>query len=125
MVNKWLAVGSGLIYSGDINKLKLAIFRVMENSRAYPMLVKPSELQLDDLLFLETADKSDYCVLEDFHRNDKGEIDYWVFSESGIPITKQTAMMKMTRALLDKEFKNVNNEGETLLISIKQKQTEK
>lgn len=108
------------MYNGDVNKLKLAIFRIMENSRAYPMLVKPTELQLNDLLFLETMDQSNYCSLEDFHRTEKGEIDYWVFSDSGISIPKQTAMMKMTKALLNKEFNNVNNEGETLLISIKQ-----
>jgi hypothetical protein len=120
MKKKWLAVGSGIAHDGDINKLKLAIFRKMENGRAYPMLVRPSELQLDDFLYLETFDKSNYCSLEDFHRSEDGEIDYWVFSDSGISVLKQADMMKMTKALMDKEFKNVNNKGETLLISIKQ-----
>lgn len=122
MNKKWLAVGTGIVYSGDTTKLKLAIFRIADNTRAYPMLVKPSELQLDDLLFLETKDKISYCRLEDFHRNEKDEIDYWVFSDSQIPIIKQTKMMKMTKALMSEEFKTVGHEGETLLISIKQGQ---
>lgn len=121
MNKKWLAVGSGIVYTGDLNKLRLAIFREEENHRAYPKLVKTAELQLNDLMFLETADRSGYCRLEDFHRTEAGEIDYWVFSDSAIPVNKQASMMKLTRALLDKEFVANSSPGETLLISIKQK----
>ena len=121
MKNKWMAVGWGIVFKGEINKLKLAIFRKAENKRAYPMLVRCNELQLNDILFLETADRSDYCVLNDFHCNELGAIDYWVFTESGIETKKQEAMMKLTKELLDQEFDKINSEGETLLISVKQR----
>lgn len=121
MIKKWLAVGTGLDYPGDITKIKLAIFRVMENKRAYPLLVKPRDLKLDDLLFVETEGKSDYCALEDFHIDKNGNIDYWVFRDSGIAVHKQRAMMQMTQVLLSKEFNDVKNDGDTFLISIKQK----
>jgi hypothetical protein len=121
MEHKWLAVGTGIIYQGDTSKLKLAIFRVAENSRAFPQLVSTQELQLGDLLFLETYDKSQYCKLQDFHRNEKSEIDYWVFEESGIPLDKQRSMMSLTKMLLSREFKSMQDQDTTLLISIKQK----
>ena len=121
MKRKWMAVGfGGIKFDGDLNKLKLAIFRVAENNRAYPMLVKPSELQLDDLLYLDTTDKSGYARLEDFHRKFSGEVDFWCFSACEIPIQKQTAMMHLTKQLLSKEYSPERKTDDTVLVSIRQ-----
>jgi len=119
--SKWLAIGNGIEHDGDINKVKLAIFRILDNTRAFPMLVKTSELQLNDILFLETSNRSEYCTLWDFHRSPENEIDHWVFTASNIDIPKQSQMMRMTKALLDKEFNSVTKQGETVLLSVRQR----
>lgn len=119
-MRRWLAAGQGIVYNGDINKLKIAIFRIMENKRAYPMIVKTKELQLDDLIFTETVDRSGYCHLYDFHRDAEGNINYWLFSDSGISIKKQKQMMNLVKVLLDKEYSKSRQSDETLLISVRQ-----
>jgi hypothetical protein len=84
------------------------------------MFVEPKDIQLKDIVFAESDNFDGYAFLQDFVRNNKGELDSFHLKPANIPVAKENIMLHIVENLLI-ETSKVSKENTNIILSLREK----
>jgi hypothetical protein len=100
-------------------KTKYSIWR-QRNGMLVPMFVEPKDIQLMDVVFTESNGFDGYAMLQDFVRNEKGELSSFHLKPANIPTAKENIMLHTVENMLVEAARNAK-ENTNVILSLKEK----
>lgn len=101
--------------------VKFSIWRDVDKTGSiYPLFVKKEDLRIGDIIFTESENHDGFVVINDFVKDDQGNVTHWQLKDAGFPIERENYMLFVVEKLLKIAVEN-GIKDTVVMISLKER----